>query len=474
MNKILIAIPTYNEAENVMAIYFKIKKLNLDSDILFIDDNSPDGTAKIIKKILERDHTVKLLLRRKKEGIGAAHLAGINWAYKNLYKNLITMDCDLTHKPKDIIKFIKYAGDSDIVVGSRFINKNSLSEWNLLRKLLTKTGHFLTRLLLDMPYDATGAFRFYRLDRISKDIFKLIESKGYSFFFESLYIFFINGLRIKEVPISLPARTYGSSKMTFEDAWRSLRFLFQTYYISKIYRDSYIYSAPLIHKGKRRDREEKEWDLYWQSERNKRKILYDVAAVFYRKYIIKRALNYYFKKVFAPQARVLHAGCGGGQVDSEVVNFAKITALDISTEALNRYKRQYGNAYRTVHGNVLKIPLQKESFEGVYNLGVMEHFTQKDIKKILDEFYRVLGKNGKILLFWPPRFGLSVIFLNSIHFILNNILKKNIRLHPHEITKVKSKKQIMEILAKSHFKLENFYFGPQDLFTYVVIIGKKE
>lgn len=473
MNKILVLIPTYNEADNVGHIYSQIKALSLKTDILFVDDNSPDGTSKIVKNIIKKDTTVKLLLRRKKEGIGAAHLAGINWAYKRRYNTLITMDCDLTHKPKDIVRLIRNSQNYDIVVGSRFINKKSLSEWNFSRKLLTKTGHFLTKLLLNMKYDATGAFRLYRIDRIPEKIFNLTESKGYSFFFESLFIFFVNGIGIKELSIDLPARTYGSSKMKFTDAFNSLKFLFQTYFLSKIYRDSYIYSPQFLHKKSHREKDEREWDQYWLSERKKRKILYDATAVFYRKYIIKNTLNYYVEKFFARKAKVLHAGCGGGQVDSEVVHLVNVTALDISSEALNRYKGLYGNLCKIIHGSILKIPSKNGQFDGIYNLGVMEHFTQKNIKKILDEFNRVLKPNGQILLFWPPHFGLSVIFLNSMHFILNNIFRSNIRLHPHEITKVKSKKQMKEILAKSGFKLKGFYFGPQDLFTYVVIVGEK-
>lgn len=472
MNKILILIPTYNEVENISPIYSEIKKLKIPADILFVDDNSPDGTAIEIKKISGKDKSVKLLSRKEKNGIGSAHKEGIAWAYKEKYNTLITMDCDFTHKPKDILKFLKLKDKADVVVGSRYLSKNSLSDWNRLRKTLATTGHLLTKQLLRMDYDATGAFRVYNLEKIPKDIFGIVESKGYSFFFESLYILYLNNFSVKEVPILLPARTYGTSKMTINDAWNSLKFLFQTYYLSKIYKDSYIYSPPFLLPKRKKQKGEDEWDKYWMSERKQRKILYDIAAVFYRKYIIKRTLNHYIGKHFKQEDRLLHAGCGGGQVDADVVRMVKVTALDISTGALNRYKRLY-NHCEIVHGSILKIPAKNATYDGIYNLGVMEHFNTKDIKKILDEFNRVLKKNGKIVLFWPPQFGLSVIFLNSMHFILNNLLRKNIRLHPEEITKVKSKKQIEKLLEKSNFKLKNFHFGPRDLFTYTVIVGVK-
>jgi predicted SAM-dependent methyltransferase len=103
----------------------------------------------------------------------------------------------------------------------------------------------------------------------------------------------------------------------------------------------------------------------------------------------------------------------------------------------------------------------------------MEHFTKEEDGKILKELSRVLKPNGKIVLFWPPKYGPTVLFLNSTHFILNKILHKNIRLHPEEISLVQSKKQVAEILKENGFKLLKFYFGPQDLFTHCIVVAKK-
>lgn len=473
MKKILIVIPTYNEVNNVEALYYKIKELKINTDILFIDDNSPDGTANIIKKISSQDKSVILISRKDKMGIGSAHLEGVEFAYVKRYKMLLTMDCDFTHKPEDIKKFLNKKQKADVVVGSRYVGLKSLSEWNIFRKTLTLAAHYLTKKLLDMPYDATGAFRLYNLEKIPKGVFSRVESRGYSFFFESMFILFINGFRIAEVSIKLPARTYGNSKMSVRDILNSFLFLIETYLLSKAYKDSYIYTPQILVSKKRREKEEIEWDEYWLSQRKNRKILYDSIAIFYRKYIIKRNLNFHIKKLFKPKAKILHAGCGGGQVDSDIINYINITGLDISTGALNLYKRLYKNSCRVIHGNILNIPARNESFDGIYNLGVMEHFTQKDIKQILDEFNRVLKKDGKILLFWPPAYGVSVLFLNSLHFILNKVFMKKIRLHPEEITKIGSRKQIKSILNKSGFKLTGFSFGPRDLFTYVVITGEK-
>jgi dolichol-phosphate mannosyltransferase len=230
-NELLIFIPTYNESENVEIIYSLLKQINLpvEFDILFIDDNSPDGTGDILDKIALNDNKVTVIHRNGKLGIGNAHKQGIEYAYQNNYKKLITMDCDLTHSPEYIADFYKNGDTFEIVIGSRYLDKDSLKSWNLFRKTLTIFGHFLTKYFLNMPYDASGAFRFYNLGKIPTQVFKLIESNSYSFFFESLLILHINKLTIKEIPIKLPKRTYGNSKMKINDAFTSLVFLFKMF-----------------------------------------------------------------------------------------------------------------------------------------------------------------------------------------------------------------------------------------------------
>jgi dolichol-phosphate mannosyltransferase len=221
----LIFIPTYNEAENVEALYQEIEKLGLGCDFLFLDDNSPDGTGEIIDRLAEANPRVYTIHRAGKLGIGSAHTDGIHWAYARRYEVLITLDCDFTHSPDRIPDFLEYAGDHHVVIGSRFMREDSLPDWNAFRKALTYGGHFMTNVLLRMPLDATGAFRLYRLDRVPEEIFELVASKGYSFFFESLYVLWLNGAQVKEIPISLPARIQGNSKMQIRDAYQSFHLL---------------------------------------------------------------------------------------------------------------------------------------------------------------------------------------------------------------------------------------------------------
>lgn len=225
----LIFIPTYNESENIKPLYLEIKNLNLNADILFLDDNSPDGTGEIMSEICQQDQHAYFLHRKEKMGIGSAHKTGIAWAYAEGYHKLITMDADFTHSPKYIPLLLAKLDQNDVVVGSRYLKKDSLNEWKFFRKILTYTAHFLISNLLKFPYDSTNAFRAYRLSSISKEDLLNVKSNSYSFFFESLHKLHFKRYKISEIPIDLPARATGSSKMSYVDGFKSLYFLLKLY-----------------------------------------------------------------------------------------------------------------------------------------------------------------------------------------------------------------------------------------------------
>lgn len=217
------------------------------------------------------------------------------------------------------------------------------------------------------------------------------------------------------------------------------------------------------------------WDKYWEGQEKKTsgKKLYDFIAEFYRKFIIRPALNHFIFKYFPHHSELLHAGCGSGQVDRDIRNSYQITGLDISKNALEIFKRECEGKCKVLQGSIFDIPLTDGSVDGIYNLGVMEHFTEEEIRKILENFIRVLKVNGKVVLFWPPDFGLSVIFLGIVKRILRPFAKKKIQFFPDEISRIHSKKFAYEILAKSNFKVIEYYFGIRDVFTYCVIVAEK-
>ena len=145
----------------------------------------------------------------------------------------------------------------------------------------------------------------------------------------------------------------------------------------------------------------KGWDSYWERKGSKpaTDLAYDLIAEFYRKVIIRPILNHFVRRYFSPGDLALHAGCGSGQVDQDIREYVSITALDISMNALVLY-RSFNKGYcRFLRGSIFLIPIGNETVDGFYNLGVMEHFTQREIQQVLGEFHRVLKPGGKLLIF---------------------------------------------------------------------------
>ena len=472
--KTLIIVPTYNERDNAKKLALEILELDLDLDLLFIDDNSPDGTGQIINELASKHENVFAVHRPSKLGIGSAHLTGIKWAYANGYTTLVSMDCDFTHIPQDLPVFLRLSIDSDIVIGSRYIRNDSLRDWSFLRRILTQVGHLLTRLLLGMKYDATGAFRVYRLDNIPLEAFKLTRSTGYSFLFESLYILARNGFSIWEVPIILPSRTYGHSKMRISDAFSSLLRLGTTFLTKWLMTGRYkIQKKPANNSTISDLNESTGWDIYWAKKKSPISWSYSTIATLYRRFLIKRNLSRIVSEHFEPGSLLIHAGCGSGQVDTEVSARHSVIALDLSKEALKLYDNIHKGSQNLTLGTIFSLPFASESVDGIYHLGVMEHFSDDEIQRILLEFNRVLKPSGKMVIFWPPKFGVSVLFLRFAHFILNQIFRQRIKLHPDEITLLTSKDHASSIFGRSRFEVEYYYFGIQDLFTYCMMVVRK-
>jgi dolichol-phosphate mannosyltransferase len=144
------------------------------------------------------------------------------------------MDADCTHSPEEVSLFIAAADNAAVVVGSRFIGQGGVNQWPFHRRLITKGGHFLTQLVLGMRYDATGAYRVYRLDRVPRRLFSLIRSRDYSFFYESLKIVDLARLPIEQVPVVLAPRFEGNSKMRPRDMVRGFTYLFQLGFRSRV------------------------------------------------------------------------------------------------------------------------------------------------------------------------------------------------------------------------------------------------
>ena len=213
MKKILICSPTYNESENIEIFCKKIFNINNNFHLLIIDDNSPDGTYKIIEKLKLKYKNLFLLKRKKKLGIGSALRKGMEYALKKKYYALITLDADLSHNPEDIPLFIKNLRSNDFITGSRYI-KGGKSDYDGYRDMVSRVANKLCKLILNMPfYEFTTSFRIYNYKCLKVLKKASLKSNGYSSQIEFFFYIYKSGLKCNEIPIKFRQRFKGNSKI---------------------------------------------------------------------------------------------------------------------------------------------------------------------------------------------------------------------------------------------------------------------
>jgi len=211
-----------------------------------------------------------------------------------------------------------------------------------------------------------------------------------------------------------------------------------------------------------------DWDRYWATQSVKDKT-YNIIANFYRRYLIRRSLNSAIKGIATSSDRILHAGCGAGEVDVELHEAFSIISVDFSIGALLQYQDGHGPNAAIAQADILILPFRSNSFNIIFNLGVMEHFTDAQISNCLAEFNRVLELDGKLCLFWPPRWGLSVMILHSLTWLFRKIFRIELDLYPAEINLYSSRRRLKNTLAANGFMLNSSKFGWSDLFTHQII-----
>lgn len=228
--KPIVVIPTYNERENVAAMAAAVLE-NLPSGgrLLFLDDNSPDGTGAIIDGLCARDPRIAVLHRVKKEGLGRAYVAGFARALALGATHVVEMDCDFSHDPKDISRMLAAVADADVVVGSRYVKGGRCVGWPFRRWFVSFFGGRFIRFVLGVPVqDPTGGFKCFTraaLERLGD--FSAIRSFGYSFQMEMNWRMAQMGLRLKEIPITFTERRAGTSKISGSIAAETLKMVFK-------------------------------------------------------------------------------------------------------------------------------------------------------------------------------------------------------------------------------------------------------
>ncbi|MHB1050451.1 MAG: polyprenol monophosphomannose synthase [Bacteroidota bacterium] len=214
MAKALVIIPTYNESPNAEKIITEVLQQSDMVEVLIVDDNSPDGTADIVKQMMVSNKRIHLLQREKKLGLGTAYVAGFKYAIERQFDFVFEMDADFSHNPKEVPIMLGKMNECDLLIGSRYIKGVNVVNWPMKRLLLSYFANIYTRVITGMPvYDATAGFKCYKrivLETINLDA---IRSNGYAFQIETNFMAWRKGFIIKEMPIVFVDRRVGVSKM---------------------------------------------------------------------------------------------------------------------------------------------------------------------------------------------------------------------------------------------------------------------
>ena len=213
--KALIIIPTYNEADNVSAIIDEVLKQDENLEVLIVDDNSPDGTSKIVEKKQKKNNKIHLLKRAGKMGLGSAYVAGFKYALEQNFDYIFEMDADFSHDPAVIPDMLEEIKDNDLVIGSRYLGGINVVNWPLRRLMLSFFAAHYVRFITGMPInDPTGGFKCFRRNVLETIDLDKILSDGYSFQIEMNFRTWRKKFKIKEIPIVFTDRRSGQSKMS--------------------------------------------------------------------------------------------------------------------------------------------------------------------------------------------------------------------------------------------------------------------
>lgn len=220
--KTIVVIPTYDERENVARMASAVLSQDPALELLFVDDNSPDGTGAEIDSLAKDEPRIHCLHRERKEGLGRAYVAGFRKAIELGADRIVQMDCDFSHDPADIPRLL--SEDADLVIGSRYVAGGGTPGWPFRRRLISRLGGAFIRCVTGMPLrDPTGGFKCWRVATLKAIRFETVESAGYSFQLEMNHRTWKGGFAIREAPIIFSARAAGYSKITTAIAVESFK-----------------------------------------------------------------------------------------------------------------------------------------------------------------------------------------------------------------------------------------------------------
>lgn len=211
---VLVIVPTYNEAPTIGKAVERVRTSAPDADVLVVDDDSPDGTGAIAAGLADLDPHVHVLHRAAKQGLGAAYVEGFRWGLDRGYDVLVEMDADGSHQPEELPTLLRALDDSDLVIGSRYVDGGRVVNWPRRRELLSRAGNTYVRIAVGAALrDATSGFRAFRAETLRRIDVGSVASQGYCFQVDLAWRAVRAGMRVVEVPITFVERVEGESKM---------------------------------------------------------------------------------------------------------------------------------------------------------------------------------------------------------------------------------------------------------------------
>jgi dolichol-phosphate mannosyltransferase len=221
--KILVVIPTFNEADNIPELLPRVLEQDPGIEILVVDDNSSDGTGRMVEDMRATEPRIHILHRPGKMGLGTAYVDGFRFALERDYDLVFEMDADFSHDPDSLPAFLEAIEDADLVIGSRYLNGVTVVNWPLTRLILSYGANLYTRIITFMPVkDATGGFKCFRRAALQAINLDDVHSDGYGFQIEMNFKVWRKGFRVKEIPIVFVDRRVGISKMSRRIIWEAM------------------------------------------------------------------------------------------------------------------------------------------------------------------------------------------------------------------------------------------------------------
>ncbi len=466
---ISVVIAAYNEAENIGPLTERLVD-TLDAmpgvrwELIYVIEGE-DETISIARRLAAERREIRILYQAQPSGLGNAFRKGFD-AVSADADLVITMDADLNHQPEEIPRLVAKLEErhADIVIGSRKVAGSLTEGAPLWKRLLSDAVNRGMRWLMRMPVaDQTSGYRVYRAAALSSISW---DSTGFAFLPEILMRAHGLGYRMVEEPIQFVFRTAGESKMRI--------FATASSYLSLLRRRRKFARRPNSNTSAQRGGRTA-WDRHWISRGGVEKgSAFGWISRLVRRIVFQPAVAHFLEQYFPAEGVFVELGCGTGESSARVPRRQRrFVGLDFSWPALNAARRS--DCYHThLCADISNLPFRSMSVDGVWNLGVMEHFPPGPLRASLREFERVLKPGGTAVLFWPGERNSSRWLLAPIEWAMSKLKRRPFHFFPDEVSRLKSRREAEEILRETGLETLRVDYSVRTWFIHTVVVAKKQ